>query len=80
MAKKKKKEEPKVHKDLKGFQININEFGEIKSSLNINDINDFLNKNVEDKKLKGLEDNEPLEDSTSDENEDELFGEDEEED
>jgi len=48
-------EDPKVHEELKGFQININEFGEIRSSMNIDDINQFLNENVEDKKLKEKE-------------------------
>lgn len=75
--KKSKKGEPKVHEDLKGFKININEFGEIQSSLNINDINEFLNKNVEDKKLKGLEDNEPLNEEADDNSDDELFSADE---
>ncbi len=53
MAKKKKKEEdPKVHEELKGFKMEINSFGEISSSFSIDKINEFLNKNVEDKKLK----------------------------
>ena len=57
MTKKKKKEEqPRVHKELKGFKMEINSFGEISSSLPIEAINDFLNKNVEDKKLKERED------------------------
>ena len=42
---------PKVHKDLQGFEVSINQFGEIKSNMNIEKINEFLNKNVEDKKL-----------------------------
>jgi hypothetical protein len=57
MAKKKKEEEqekqPGVHEDLKGFDIKINEFGEITSNLGVEKVNQFLNKNVEDKKLKG---------------------------
>lgn len=57
MAKKSKKEEnPKVHKDLEGFKMNINSFGEISSSFSIEKLNEFLNKNVEDKKLKDRED------------------------
>ena len=57
MTKKKKKEEqPRVHAELKGFKMEINSFGEISSSLPIEAINDFLNKNVEDKKLKERED------------------------
>ncbi len=54
MAKKKKdnqNDNPKVHEDLKGFDIKINEFGEITSNLNIDKLNEFLDKNVEDKKL-----------------------------
>ncbi|EOZ96468.1 hypothetical protein A33Q_2238 [Indibacter alkaliphilus LW1] len=57
MAKKSKKDEkPKVHKDLDGFKMNINSFGEISSSFPIDKLNEFLNKNVEDKKLKDRED------------------------
>lgn len=59
MSKKKKNNKnhnPKVHKDLEGFDINIDEFGEISSNLSIEDINTFLNRNVEDKKLKDRDD------------------------
>ena len=57
MTKKKKKEEdPRVHEELKGFKMEINSFGEISSNLPIEAINAFLNKNVEDKKLKERED------------------------
>ena len=63
MAKKSKKEEnPKVHKDLDGFKMNINSFGEISSSFPIDKINEFLNKNVEDKKLKNREDIDDIKD------------------
>ncbi len=53
MAKKKGKEEksPEVHDDLKGFEVKINEFGEIITNLNVDKINSFLDENVEDKKL-----------------------------
>ncbi len=53
MAKKKNDEtkKPKVHKDLEGFNFNINSFGEVSGSMDIDSINEFLNKNVEDKKL-----------------------------
>lgn len=54
--KKKKEEEPRVHEELKGFKMEINSFGEISSNLPIEAINAFLNKNVEDKKLKERED------------------------
>ena len=43
---------PKVHSELKGFDIRVNEFGEIESTLPIEAINKFLNKKVVDKKLK----------------------------
>lgn len=56
MAKKKKKDEPKVNKQLEGFKMEINSFGEIQSTMNIDKLNDFLNENVEDKKLKDRDD------------------------
>lgn len=57
MAKKPKKEEnPKVNPELEGFKMNIDSFGEISSTFSIDKINEFLNKNVEDKKLKDRED------------------------
>ena len=49
---KQKKENPKVHKDLEGFDIKIDKFGEIKGNVDIDKINKFLDKNLEDKKLK----------------------------
>lgn len=51
-----KKEKAKVHKDLDGLDLSVNSFGEIKSSMSIDEINKFLNKNVEDKKLKDRDD------------------------
>ena len=53
MAKKKKITEKKarVHKDLEGFEIKVNPLGEISSNYDIDTINDFLDKNVRDKKL-----------------------------
>ncbi|HET9053746.1 MAG TPA: hypothetical protein VFM90_06230 [Cyclobacteriaceae bacterium] len=58
MAKHSKRSTPKprVHKDLQGFDIEIDSFGEIKSNTNIERINEFLNKNVDDKKLAERED------------------------
>ena len=50
------KQQPKVHKDLEGFNIEINEFGEIKSTMTPDQLNEFLNKEVVDKKLKDRED------------------------
>lgn len=51
---------PKVHSDLQGFEISIDQFGEIKSNMNIENINEFLNKNVDDKKLAERSDYEDL--------------------
>ena len=58
MAKQKKesKKQPNVHDELKGFNIKINEFGEIITNLEIDQLNDFLDENVEDKKLKERQD------------------------
>lgn len=57
MAKKSKKDDnPKVNPDLEGFKMNINSFGEISSSFSIDKINEFLNKNVDDKKLRDRDD------------------------
>lgn len=55
MTKKKmppKKDLPRVHKELSGFDIEINSFGEINTTFSIDKINEFLNKNVDDKKLR----------------------------
>lgn len=63
MAKKKQNDaakpenaKPRVHKDLEGFDIQINSFGEISTSFDMDRINAFLNKNVDDKKLRDRED------------------------
>ena len=53
-----KVELPKVHKDLDGFDVTINSFGEIQMSYDIEKINAFLNNKVEDKKLKHLKEDE----------------------
>ena len=44
-------DKPKVHDELKGFSININKFGELESSIKVDKLNEFLNENVEDKRL-----------------------------
>ncbi|MEO5582913.1 MAG: hypothetical protein ABIR66_09485 [Saprospiraceae bacterium] len=49
---KKGKTPHKVHKEIKGFDIKVNQFGELKSNLQIDDINAFLNKHVQDKRVK----------------------------
>lgn len=53
MAKKKPKpvRKPRVHKNLSGLEVSIDSFGEIKSSMDIEKINAFLDEHVEDKKL-----------------------------
>lgn len=45
-----------MNKELEGFDIKIDSFGEIKSTLDIDKINKFLNRNVDDKKLRDRED------------------------
>ena len=62
MTKKKKKKTPKVNPELEGFDIKINTFGEITSTMDIDKINEFLDKNVEDKKLIDRDDLEEKED------------------
>lgn len=55
MPKKKIKDgKPQVHKELKGFEIKINEFGQIVSNMDAVQMNEFLNKHVEDKKLRDI--------------------------
>ena len=49
-------EKPKVNPELEGFDIQINSFGEITTSFDMDKINEFLNKNVDDKKLRDRED------------------------
>lgn len=57
---KKNKPKPRVHKELQGFDISIDSFGEIKSNMNIEKINAFLNENVDDKKLAERQDAEDV--------------------
>jgi len=47
---------PKVDPELEGFDIQIDSFGEIKSSFDISRINRFLDTRVDDKKLKNRKD------------------------
>ena len=49
-------EKPRVHKELEGFNIEINSFGEIVTSFEIDKINQFLNRTVDDKKLRHRDD------------------------
>lgn len=79
MAKKKinpdENDKPRVHKELEGFDIQINSFGEITTSFDIDKINQFLNKTVDDKKLRhrtdlNLKGEQQPEDTDEDDNED----------
>ena len=64
MTKKQKKTsskpKPRVHKDLQGLDITIDQFGEIKANMNIEKLNEFLDKNVDDKKLAERDDYDEL--------------------
>ena len=51
MTKKQQAKKAKVHPDLNDFDVSVTKFGEIEGSLDIDKINQFLNNNVEDKKL-----------------------------
>jgi len=55
-SKKTEGEKPKVNKELKGFDISVNSFGEINSTFDLDKLNQFLDQNVEDKKLKNRND------------------------
>lgn len=44
-------DKPKVHRDLKGFEIGLNAFGEVVSNRAISELNDFLNRHSPDRKL-----------------------------
>jgi len=54
------KPKPRVHKDLDGLEVSIDTFGEIRSNMRIEKINEFLNKNVDDKKLLERDEKEEL--------------------
>ncbi len=58
MAKKKENpdEKPKVHPELEGFELNVNSFGEITTNFDIDKVNEFLNRKVDDKKLRNRKD------------------------
>jgi hypothetical protein len=56
----KKQGKPRVHKELSGFEVSIDQFGELKSNMNIEKINSFLDKNVDDKKLLEKEEKERM--------------------
>ncbi|WP_421872826.1 hypothetical protein [Marinoscillum sp.] len=62
MSKKKEdlNKKPKVNKELEGFDVSIDSFGELKSTIAIDKINQFLNNQVDDKKLRDRDDLEEL--------------------
>ena len=65
--KKPKKGKPEIHEDLKGFDIKINEFGEIVSNFEVDKLNEFLNENLEDKEFKEKGGSEKFEDDEAEE-------------
>ena len=53
MPKKKPQDgKPQVNSALEGYEIRINEFGEIISSIPFDQLTKFLEQNIEDKKLR----------------------------
>lgn len=56
MSKENKRKKNKVNPELDGLNVEVDTFGEIKFNYDIDKINDFLDKNVDDKKLKKLPD------------------------
>ena len=51
-----KREKPKVNPELEGFDIKIDSFGEIQTNYDVDKINKFLNRHVDDKKLRDRDD------------------------
>ncbi len=51
------KDKPEVHEELKGFEINIDSLGNVVSTIKKEEINKFLDENVEDRKLKERDEN-----------------------
>ena len=56
----KKQSKARVHKELDGFEVSIDQFGELKSNIKIEKLNEFLDKNVDDKKLAERDDYDDL--------------------
>ena len=52
----KKEETNDQEKKKEGFQIRINKFGQVELNQEIDKLNNFLNENVDDKKLVGRKD------------------------
>ncbi len=70
MPKKKPQEgKPQVHKDLDGLEVTVNEFGQIIVNRSNDELNDFLNKEVDDKKLRDREDLDFIQNKNEEDNE-----------
>ena len=48
---KNKDDDPKIHEELRGFNIHIDEFGQVKTTMTQEEMNIFLNEKVKDKKF-----------------------------
>jgi len=64
--KKKKIKKPDINPELEGFDIKIDSFGEIQSNYEVDELNAFLSKNLEDKKLKKMRENKDKKSNTKD--------------
>ncbi len=64
-----KRETPKVNPELDGFDIKIDTFGEIKTNYDVDKINQFLNRHVDDKKLRDRDDVQSNTDGTEEDSE-----------
>ena len=42
---------PDVHPDLEGFDVELNRFGQVDMTISIDELNDFLDREVDDPKL-----------------------------
>jgi hypothetical protein len=54
----KKKKSTKKQLDPENLNMGINEFGELTTNINLEELNEFLNQNVADRKLQEKEDKE----------------------
>ena len=52
MTDKSKDDQGKTKKDVESLEMNLDQFGNLKSSVSIDKLNAFLDENLEDKKLK----------------------------
>jgi hypothetical protein len=48
---KERKDRHSLHEELKGFNIELNAFGQIESNLKVERLNEFLNKHLPDRKF-----------------------------